>query len=213
MMKHFKLFEEFTELYEGQIHVFPPGNPFQSEGSMTWPGVHKWLPEYSKDGRGIIIGADFNYDFYIDNPKYKSVPSGTIVLKRNSQEIEWDDPNLPFFTDDHKDYDEVEYDYIGIVPNPAKETREPWIKIADKDNNEFLIPPFLIVDILKGGSVRDGIFPGGNFLIDKQRARIYDYVKGVVKVKLQDGDFKEYPLKEWRNKRFLDLDESENTEL
>jgi len=199
-MKYIKLFEEFfTDIDEGAIQVFPPGNPYKSEGSMTWPGVHLWLPKYKAEGRGIIIGADFDYDKYIADPKYRSVPLGT-----------WEDKNLPTFLSKNSNYDEVEYDYIGLVPNPEKETRESWVKIADKDGNEFMIPPFTILDIIKGGSVKDNIFPGATYLIDKMKARIADFINGKIVVQLQDGTTQEFSPQEWKSRNFLALEEKLN---
>ena len=196
-MKHLKLFEEFNQdLNEGQIQVYPPGNPYKAEGSMTWPGIHTWLPKYKAEGRGIIVGADFDYDKFIADPKYRSIPLGT-----------WKDKTLPKFLDSNPRYDEVEYDYIEIVPNPEKETREPWVKIADKNGIEFMIPPFAIMDIIKGGSVQQKIFPGETFLIDNMRAKIADFINGKVIVKIQDGSTKEFTPQEWKSRNFMPLEE------
>ena len=222
-MRYIKLFEEFSKdesLNEGQIQVYAPGNPYKPEGSMTWPGVVEHLPSYlhpkaeAISERGIILGADFDFDKFIADPQYRSIPMGTGA-----------DKSLPKFLDKNPNYDEMEFDFIEIVRNPEKETRESWIKIADKSGIEFMIYPHMILDILKGGSVREQIYPGEKFLVDKMRAKIIDFgivnpntakFEGIatgskiVIVKMQDGETRYYTVEDWKKKNYLALDENKD---
>jgi hypothetical protein len=227
-MKHIKLFESWLNdngINEGAINVFEPGNPWKPEGSMTWTGVTEHLPTYRfpraefMSDRGIIIGADFDYDKYIANPAYRSIPLGTWIQK-----------SLPKFLDKNPNYSEMEFDFVEIVPQEGKDKKEAWVKIVDKDGIEFMIPPHLVLDILKGGSVRAKVYPGEKFLVDKMRARIVDFGiinpntarhnnlepgSTVVIIKMQDGESRFFTLEEWKKANYMHIDESkeENEDL
>jgi hypothetical protein len=225
-MKYIKLFESWMSgdnpVNEGAINVYGPGNPWKPEGSMTWTGVTEHLPTYIYpkaepiSERGIIIGADFDYDKFIADPKYRSIPLGT-----------WADKSLPKFLDANPRYDEMEFDFLEIVPQEGKDKREAWVKVADKDGIEFMIPPHMVLDILKGGSIREKIYPGEKFLIDKMKAKIMDYGvinpntarhdgmnpgDVVVVIKMQDGETRFYTVEDWRRKNYMQLDEKRMNE-
>lgn len=229
-MKYIKLFEEFeSSLNEGAIQVFDIGNPWKPEGSMTWTGVTHWLPQYKNpraeeiSERGIIVGVDFEegedyhqYDKFIADSSFRSIPMGT-----------WDNESLPLFTEKNPNYDEMEFDFVEIVPREGREAKESWVKVADKDGVEFMVEPHMLLDILKGGSVRERIFPGEGFLIGQQRGKILDFglinpnaAKHLEKnpgdtlviVKLQDGEKIYFTLDEWRKSGFRSLDEKEEVE-
>jgi len=198
-MKYVKLFEEFTSVDEAAIQVYGPGNPWKKLGKgMTWTGVETWIPKYAEGGRHIIIGADFDFDQYIADKSFRSKPMGT-----------WNEKTLPKFKDKNPKYDEVEFDFVEFVKNEEK-PREPWVKIADKNGVEFMIPPFMILDIVQGGSVRDKIEPGSAYMIDNMRGTIADYKGDTIYIKLQNGEEKQFKLPEWRSKNFTSLDENEN---
>lgn len=205
-MKHIKLFEAFVEsLNEGQIQVFAPGNPWKKVGSgITWPGVADWLTKYSERGRHIILGVDLSdrgdFEPFTADPSFRSKPLGT-----------WKDKTLPKFYSKHPNYDEVEFDFLEIVPNEEK-PREPWIKVADKNGMEFLVPPFSILDIVQGGSVIDKIFPGEAYMIGDMRGNISDYRNKTVYITLQNGEEREYSLTDWKAKHFASLDENNSSE-
>jgi hypothetical protein len=211
---------ESQPMNEGAINVYEPGNPWKPEGSMTWTGVTEHLPTYihpkaeSVIERGIIIGADFDYDKFIADPKYRSLPMGT-----------WGDKTLPRFLDTNPRYDEMEFDFLEIVPQEGKEKREAWVKVADKDGIEFMIPPHMVLDILKGGSVRAKIYPGEKFLVDKMKAKIMDFgiinpntakFEGIpsgstiVAIKMQDGQNRIYTIEDWTRKNYMALDENKS---
>ena len=204
-MKHIKLFEEFlTNIYEGAIPVFPPGNPYKQEFSMTWKGVathtKKWLDE--KQAFTITVDLDIKdgYNKYIADPKFRSVPMGT-----------WENKDLPLFTSQNPRYKEIEFDMLSVEEN--KENAEtPWIKIVDAKGIEFMIYPFMILDIQKGSSVRDGVFSGHKYLIDKMRAKIMNYKGGKVEVKLQDGSTRSISIADWKKANYTSIDESEEFE-
>lgn len=206
-MKHIKLFEEFTQnINEGAIPVYPPGNPWKNKGSIQWTTVEdhltnpaKWKKEYDNP-TNISFVADFDFDKYTADPKFRSVPLGT-----------WKDKNLPTFLSKNPNYDEADYDFVEIVPNKEK-PREPWIKIVDKKGVEFMIPPFEILDIQIGSSVVDRIFSGSKYLIDNMRGIISDYKDGIVYVRMQDNTTREFTLADWRKKNYTDLDESVKVE-
>lgn len=206
-MKHIKLFEEFAQnIDEGAIPVYPPGNPWKNRGSIQWTSVaqhltdpNKWKKEYDNPTNYTLV-ADFDFDKYIADPKYRSVPLGT-----------WKDKDLPTFKSENPGYDEGEFDFIEVVENKDK-PREPWIKIADKKGIEFMIPPFDILDIQIGSSLKDQIFSGSKYLIDSMRAVITDYKDGIVYIKLQNGETKQFTLEEWKKKNFTDLDESKKVD-
>ena len=221
-MKHIKLFESWlndnSDVNEGAINVFEPGNPWKPEGSMTWTGVTEHLPTYKFPRaevvaeRGIIVGADFDYDKFIADPAFRSIPLGT-----------WADKSLPKFLDSNPRYDEMEFDFLEVVPQEGKDKKEAWVKIADKDGIEFMIPPHMVLDILKGGSVREKIYPGEKFLVDKMRARIVDFGlinpntarhnemnvgDIVVIIKMQDATTRIYTVQDWKRKNYMHLDEN-----
>jgi len=229
-MNYIKLFEEFEKsLNEGAIQVYGLGNPRKAEGSMTWTGVTDWLPKYQNpraEGvikRGIILGVYFDdgaeysqCDKYIADPSYRSIPMGT-----------WEDESLPLFTQENPDYDEIEFDFVEIVPREGKPLKEYWVKISDKDGVEFMVEPHMIIDIIKGGSVKEKINPGEAFLIKNQRGIIYDFGiinpsmaklekinpgEEVVIVVLQNREKLYFTLEEWRRKKFYSLDEKEEIE-
>jgi hypothetical protein len=224
-MSHIKLFESWLndqELNEGAIQVYAPGNPWKPEGSMTWPGIADHLPGYLTpraeivSQRGIIIGADFDYDKYIADETYRSIPMETYT-----------DKSLPLFTEKNPQYDEMEFDFLELVPREGKDKRESWVKMVDKDGIEFMIEPHMVLDILKGGSVREKVYPGEKFLIDKMRGRVIDFgvvnnnatehfeVKPgqtIVAVKLQNGETKMFEIGQWRRENFMKLDENKKEE-
>jgi len=211
-MRHVKLFEEFISINEGSIPVYPAGNPWKAEGSIQWSGVPAHMASWLQTGTAISIVAEFDFDKYSADPKLRSMPN------RN-----WTDKTKPKFTDNHKGYDEGEFDVIGIEKNPDKpETtkttlrgikdpiehdKEPWIRIADKQGNEFLIPAFRILDIQKGSSVRDKIASGHSYLVGDQRGTIKDYKDGNVILKLQNGQVQNIPIADWKANKYLELDD------
>ena len=229
-MKYIKLFEEFSNsLNEGAIPVYELGNPRKPSGSMTWTGVTYWLPQYQNPRaeavikRGIIVGVDFEegedyhqYDKFIADPSYRSIPMGT-----------WEDESLPLFTQKNPGYNEVAFDFIEVIPREGKDLKEYWVKVADKNGIEFMIEPHMILDIMKGGSVKEKINPGEAFLINKQRAVIFDF--GIVSpntaklenfnlgdtiviVKLSKSENLYFTLEEWRKQKFYSLDENKTEE-
>ncbi len=213
-MKYFKLFEEFIantvdSLTEGAIPVYPAGNPWKAEGSIQWSGAPAHMGSWLKTGTAISVVAEFEFDKYAADPAFRSIPNGN-----------WKDKTKPTFSSKNPGYDEGEFDVIGIEDNPEKpekitttvnkekieHSKEPWIRIADKKGNEFLIPAFRILDIQKGSSVRDGITSGHAYLIDDQRGTVKDYVDGKVIVQLQNKQTKQIPIAEWKAKRYTELD-------
>lgn len=205
-MKYIKLFEDFqNSLEEGAIPAYPPGNPWKNKGSIQWTGLVRhltdvWKTEYN--ATNFSFACDFDYDKYIADKNYRSVPMGT-----------WKDKSLPKFLDKNPRYNEAEFDFVEVVENPEKK-KEPWIKVADKKGTEFMIPPFTVLDVQVGSSIRDGIHAGENFLIDNMRGSIADYRDGVVYIKMQNGEKREYTLQDWKSKNYTSLDESnsENTQ-
>ena len=202
-MKHIKLFEEFAQnIDEGAIPVYPPGNPWKNRGSIQWTAVakmmtdpSKWKKEYDNPTNYTLV-ADFDFDKYCATEGFRSIPLGT-----------WADKDLPTWKEKNARYDESEFDFVEIIENKEK-PNEPWIKIADKKGNMFMIPPFEILDIQIGSSIRDGITSGEKFLVDKMRAVITNYKDGKVFVKLQNGETKEFTLDKWKAGNFSTLDES-----
>jgi hypothetical protein len=196
-MRHIKLFEEFSSsLNEGAINVYPPGNPYKAEGSIQWTGVVKHTDKWKQEGQAFTLILDLDYDMYTANPEFRSKALGT-----------WKDKSLPLFTDKFPRYNQVEFDLLGVEENPEK-PNEPWLRVVDKKGVEFLVPPFKILDIQKGDSVKDGIHSGSKYLIDKMRAKIVNYKNGKVEVKLQDGTTKEYTLDQWKAGSFMEIEES-----
>jgi len=209
-MRHIKLFEEFISVNEGSIPVYPAGNPWKAEGSIQWSGVPAHMASWIKTVTAISIVAEFDFDKYSADPKVRSMPNGN-----------WTDKTKPKFTDSNSGYDEGEFDVLGIEDNPDKpemtkttvnkvsveHSKEPWIRVADKKGNEFLIPAFKILDIQKGSSVRDGIASGHSYLVDDQRGTIKDYINGDVVLKLQNGQVRKIPVADWKSNKYLELDD------
>lgn len=206
-MKHIKLFEEFIQLNEGAIPVYPAGNPWKQEGSIRWNDVGKHLTNWMKDGTAISVVAEFDANKYSADAKFKSIPMGT-----------YKDKDKPKFSSAHANYDEGDFDVVGIQENPDKPEkvgeywREPWIRLADKNGLEFLIPPFKILDVQKGSSIRDKVISGHAYLVDDMRAKITNVKNGNVELTFQNKTKKEIPIAEWKNKRYLELGESVNTD-
>jgi hypothetical protein len=206
-MKHIKLFEEFVQhIDEGAIPVYPPGNPWKNRGSIQWTAVAKmmtdptkWKKEYDNPTNYTLV-ADFDFDKYCATEGFRSKALGT-----------WDDKALPTWKEKNSRYDESEFDFVEIIENKEK-PNEPWIKIQDKKGNMFMIPPFEILDIQIGSSVKDDIISGEKFLVDNMRATITNYKDGKVYIKLQNGETKEYTLDAWNAKGFTALDESQSTD-
>lgn len=191
---YFNSFDDFIN--EGRIQVYEPGNPYRPESSMTWrPGIYDHLDGYAKDGTGVILGCDFDYDKYIAEEGYRSVPLGT-----------WKDKSLPLFLDKHPRYSEVEFDYVSLIPDPEKDPKEPWVEVTDRNDVRFMIPPYCINDIYKGGSRKLGILPGELFLIDGMRGRIDNFKNDTVYIRLQNGDKKKFSVEEWKSKKYMSLD-------
>lgn len=240
MGKYIKLFEEFIQdkLNEGQIAVYAPGNPFKAapngdlfgakiSNGMQWPAFYdaadKWLDQQFAI---TLITSDFipnsdelGFNKKTTNPKYQSEVNGT-----------WGDKSLPLFIHDHPGYDESEFDLIKVDKkfsgiegsfDGTKEGKSPHVDgvfIQDKDGNEFCIHASRILDVQLGSSVRDQIYSGTFYMIDKMRARIVNYQKGIVTVSFKSGskdpdDFREYTLKEWKEHHFHSLDESETADF
>ena len=191
-MKHIKLFEEFNSLNEG-IAVYPQGNPWKPVGNMTWPGFKVNVEKWMSDGTAITGIAEFDYDKFTADEKYRSEPLGT-----------WNNTDLPKFLDKNPRYDESEFDIIGFMENEEK-PREPWVRIQDKKGLEFLIAPHKFYEIQKGASVRDGVAAGATYLVDNMRATVIDYKNGIVKIKMQNNENKEIPVEEWKNHHYLEL--------
>jgi hypothetical protein len=198
-MKHLKPFTQF--LNEGTIAIFGPGNPYKQEESTQWPGVEERVRKWMSEGQSFILVIDIDYDKYIADPAYRSVALGT-----------WKDKTLSTFSSDFPKYREVEFDVVEVVPNEEK-PREPWLRVVDKRGVEFLVPPFKVLDIQLGSSVRDGIHSGFIYLIDSMRAKITNYIKGVVEVKLQDGTTKKIPIDQWKRNNYTQIDESKKENL
>jgi hypothetical protein len=198
-MKHIKLFEEFSAVNEGAINVFPAGNPYKPEGSIQWTGVLSNIEKWKqKEGlTNFVLVLDLDPDMYTANSEFRSKALGT-----------WKDKNLPLFTEKNPKYNEVEFDLVGVEENMEK-PNEPWLRVVDKKGLEFLVPPFKVLDIQKGASVKDGIQPGSFYLVDKMRAKIIDYKKGNVVLKMQDSSLKSVPIEQWKKAGYVELDENE----
>ena len=198
-MKHIKLFEEYLQtLQEGQISIYNQGNPYSPEEGnkgLQWPYFYKEAQKWLDDKIAVtVITAEFDYDKKTTDPKYRSEINGT-----------WDDKSLPKFTDEHSNYDESEFDLIKV--DESLKMRD-GVYIQDKNGLEFCMHPSRILEVQKGASVRDDIAAGATYLVDKMRARIFGYQNGVVTIKLQNGETKDFTLKEWKEKNYLPLDES-----
>jgi len=203
-MKYVKLFEDYTNsLNEGAIPVYPPGNPYKPEGSIQWTGVVKHTDKWKAEGQSFTLVLDIDYDMYTANPEFRSKALGT-----------WKDKSKPLFTSKFPRYREVEFDLLGVEENTEK-PNEPWLRVSDKDGIEFMIPPFKILDIQKGSSVRDDVFAGSKYLIDNMRAQLMNYKNGMVDIKLQDGTSKSFSIEDWNKKKknFTEIHENEDTEL
>jgi hypothetical protein len=201
-MSHFKLFEEYFQLDEGAIPVFPPDSPYKQEGSIQWTGVEKLftigIPQrkqgpWLENTRMTVVSSmnDKDYDKYIADKRYQSIPLKT-----------FGDSNLPTFMSENPKYDESEFDVVEIVPNPDK-PREPYVKIVDKNGLEFMIPPYLIIEIQKGSSIRDKVFAGSRYRFDNgKKGMVVNYTpSGEVHVKMEDGEVKKFPYAEWKSSR------------
>lgn len=211
-MNRFKLFEEyFQDLNEGAIQVYPPNSPFTKEGSIQWTGVEKLftqgIPQRKQgpwlDDTMMTVVLDLNdkdYDKYIADASYNSIP-----LKNQ-------DKKLPIFSEEKPKYDESEFDVIKIVPNPDK-PKEPYVHVADKNGLEFMVPPYKIIEIQKGASIRDRIEAGSRYRIEGKKGMIINYTpeKKVI-VKLEDGSTKEFSLKDWKAGGYRPLNESDELE-
>lgn len=194
-MKYVKLFEDF--LNEGAIPVFPPGDPYNREGSIQWTGVVQHTKKWMDEGQSFYLVADLDYDKWTADPQFRSESLGT-----------WKNKELPLFTSKYPKYKEVEFDMLGVVDHPEK-PNEPWIRVVDKKGFEFLIPPFRILDIQKGGSVRDGIYAGFKYLIDGKRGKVTNYKDDLVYIQMQDGGKKVFTIEEWKKSNFHHIDEKE----
>lgn len=224
MEKYIKLFEEFrNSINEGQIQVYPAGNPYtplksiyvagrSHSNGLQWPAFYKAAEEWLKDGYAItVITADFipdhaaelGYNKKTTNTKYQSEINGT-----------WKDKSLPLFMEDHPNYNETEFDLIKV--DESLKNRD-GVYIQDKDGNEFCIHPSRIFEVQLGSSVRDGIAAGSFYLINSMRARISNYQNGIVTLCFKVGskdpkDYLEFTLDEWKKKHFVPIDESEHAE-
>lgn len=202
-MSHFKLFEEyFQNLDEGAIPVFPPDSPYKQEGSIQWTGVEKLftigIPQRKQgpwlENTRMVVVSDMNdkdYDRYVADKQYQSVPLGT-----------FGDKNLPLFSEKNPKYDESEFDVVEIVPNKEK-PREPYIKVVDKKGLEFMIPPYKIIEIQKGSSIIDKIYAGSKYKFgDGKKGMVVNYTPDkVVHVKMEDGEIEKFSLADWKNMR------------
>lgn len=201
-MKHLKLFEEFSTMNEGAITVYPPGDPYKPEGSIQWTGVlsniEKWKQKSGMTNLTMLL--DIEPDMYTADSQFRSKPLGT-----------WKDKSLPLFSEKHPNYREVEFDFIGSEENEEK-PNEPWLRVADKNGLEFLVPPFKIMDIQKGASMRDRIYPDTKYLVDKMRAKVMDYKGGEVYLKMQDGSTKKIPIDAWKKAHYMEIEEQKNEE-
>ena len=193
-MSYIKLFEEF--LNEGAIFVYPPGDPYEKERSIQWPGLLNWIKIWDEEGQRFMFVCDVDYDKYNANPKYRSLPLGT---ER--------DKTLPLFSEENPNYDEVDFDLVEVVPFPEK-PREPWLKIQDKNGVQFMIPPVKVLEVQKGDSAIDGIHSGTKFLIDKMRGEITNYKDDNIIVKMQDGSRRVFKLDEWKKANFTEIEEN-----
>jgi len=196
-MNYVKPFQEFDSVNEG-VFVYPPGNPYEKERTIQWPGLVDWINKWQGQGQHFSLVCDVDYDKHTADPKYRSVPLGT-----------WGDKSLPLFTEENPRYDEVDFDLVEIVDNPEK-PREPYLKIVDKNGIEFMIPPFKVMEVQRGDSVVDNIRSGSKYLIDKMRATIVNYKNGKILVRLQDGSVREYDPQQWKSKNFTEIDEKRN---
>jgi hypothetical protein len=202
-MNRFKLFEEyFQDLNEGAIPVFPPDSPYKQEGSIQWTGVEKLFTQgipQRKQGPWLettkmTVVSDLNdkdYDRYIADKAYQSVPLGT-----------FGDEKLPLFSSKNPKYDESEFEVIEIVPNKEK-PREPYVKVVDKNGLEFMIPPYKIIEIQKGSSIIDRIFAGSKYRFgDGRKGMVVNYTpEKEIHVKMDDGEVKKIKLAEWKADR------------
>lgn len=101
---------------------------------------------------------------------------------------------------------EAEFDVVGLEGDK--------IRVKGSKGNEFLVKAGKIIEIQMGNSVVDGIAMGASYLVDgKTRAKIVDYNNGIVQIKLQTGENREYTLKEWKKENFTALDDSEAIKL
>lgn len=218
-MKYVMLFEEFASFNEG-VAVYPPGNPYEKEGSIQWPGLVDHMKKWMAEKQTFVLVVDFHshphvtYDKCNADPDYRSVPLGT-----------WNDKELPLFTSENPEYKntgkdgkeredggqggEVDFDLLEIVPNEEK-PREPWLLIVDKNGHKFMVPPWSVMDVQKGASVEYQLFSGSHYLIDKMRATITNIKDGKVIVKMQDGEVREYTPQEFKSHKFTDLEEKRN---
>lgn len=213
-MKYVKLFEDYlNSLNEGkgrgnQILVFPEGDPHNYEGSMEYTHAHDHIQNWLNKGGTWVVIVNFlsskertnfergEYDEFTVDPRFRSIPNGT-----------WDDTTLPKFTDVYPKYNEVEFDVLGIKPNKLNPAT-PWIHLADKKGLEFCVTANRLLDAQRGDSLKDNIQQGSTYLIDSKRAKISGYRNGIVEVTFEKSKtIKKFPLKEWKEKHFMSLDE------
>lgn len=235
MLHNVKLFENFSNLYEGQIRVFKPNNPFKpADGEelfgvkigkgLEWKPVYDAFEKWLDQGFGITITvAEFipnseqlGYNKKTTNPKYRSEINGT-----------WDDKSLPLFTDEHPRYDESQFDVLKVDKkfsniDGSNPPHIDGIYIRDEKGNEFCVHASRILDVQLGSSLRDKIIPGtkygyfeyeyddnGEKKIEKNAVgTIVNYQNGKVYVKIGKDDIREYTIADWKAKRFRSMDES-----
>ena len=194
-LKHVLTFSDF--LNEGAngvkgIRVFPPGKKNKPEGTCEAKSLAEWCNKWLQEGLTLVLSVDLDanldddeefdfddYDKYIADPKYRSVPNGT-----------WFNKKLPKYSDEisSKKF-EQEYDCIGTVSKQEPEGgkfyadkktgyQDDWLRCVNKKGVEYLFPSSVILDVQKGCSVRDRIYSGKSYLIDgKLRGTITDYRK------------------------------------
>jgi hypothetical protein len=207
------------------VVVYKGSNLTKPEDTFSSATFPKAAAEWLHDGVTMIAITGFEHSWFKKydpinraniNPKYQSELNGT-----------WGDTSLPLFTDDHPDYEEVNFDIYKAEPNTIVNTRETKngketlsgaIFLRDKDGNEFAIHSHMLDDVIKGGSIEDDVIPGSTYMIDKMRGTIVNYIKmpgekeGVIVVKLQNAARVRYSLAEFRAAKFHKLDESEESE-
>ena len=199
------------------IAVFRGFDILKPEEYITTDKFSEAASEWLKDGIAVSLIVVFDehsnwtkhnvaLNKYNVNPKYQSVKNGT-----------WGNDSLPVFTDEHPGYKEINFDLIKVDLSPeAMKWEIGNIYIQDKDGNQFCIHGHIIEDAQMGESIKDKIYAGATYLIDKQRGRIVNYLKspgekeGIVAVKMQSGIVKRYKLSEFRANHFTELDESKN---
>ena len=100
-------------------------------------------------------------------------------------------------TDNIPGADEAEYDVVGVSGDK--------IKIRGKKGNEYFIKAGKIIEIQIGNNIENNISVGISYLIEDMRGIIRGLQNGVITVKLQNGEMRDYTLEEWKKGRFTEI--------